>query len=272
VAVVADEPESVASDRGQSVAFDRAAEYYDQTRGLSPEGVERNADVLAERLRDVGTVFEVGVGTGQVALPLSERGIPMVGLDLSPPMLAQLVRKAGGRLPFPLVIGDATALPLRDAAFGGIIVRWVLHLIPDWQRALVELIRTVRPGGLVLIGMGSYDGPQAEIQERFAEITGGRLDPVGLTWDGTDELDGIMARLGAPYLDEVTFTDREILSLQAFVDAIEENQFSWTWRTPERVFHEAAAEVTAWARDRYGPLDQVKPEERQVTWRVYQVG
>jgi ubiquinone/menaquinone biosynthesis C-methylase UbiE len=261
---------STASDSATSIAFDRAAEYYDETRGLTPQGVETNAELLATRLLGRGAVLEVGVGTGQVALPLAERGIPMVGLDLSQPMLSQLVRKAGG-VPFPLLLGDATALPFREAAFGGAVIRWVLHLIPNWEKALGELMRVLRPGGAALIQMGSYRGPQAEIQERFAEITGSRLDPVGLTWDGVDSLDAAMARLGAPFSETVTFADREVLSLQAFLEAIEDNRFSWTWRTPERVFHEAAAEVRAWAQDRYGPLDEVPPEEHPVSWRVYEV-
>jgi SAM-dependent methyltransferase len=270
VSSVVDEPGSTA-DRAGSIAFDRAAEYYDETRGLTPQGAQKNADLLAAMLHGKGAVLEVGVGTGQVALPLAERGTPMVGLDLSSPMLAQLVRKAGGRAPFPVVLGDATSLPFRDDAFGGSVIRWVLHLIPAWETALAEVVRVLRPGAVALIQMGSYRGPQAEIQERFAEITGSRLDPVGLTWDAVGPLDAAMARLGAPFRDEVTLMDHEVLSLPAFLDALEGNRFSWTWRTPERVFHEAAAEVRAWAQDRYGPLDEVPPEERPVSWRVYDV-
>ena len=52
-----------------SVAFDRAAEYYDRTRGSSPEGLRKTIDLLTGELRDRGTVLEVGVGTGQLGLP-----------------------------------------------------------------------------------------------------------------------------------------------------------------------------------------------------------
>jgi ubiquinone/menaquinone biosynthesis C-methylase UbiE len=269
--IAPDREGSIASERERSVAFDRAAEYYDETRGLTPEGVQRNADLLAALLRGTGAVLEVGVGTGQVALPLAQRGIPMVGLDLSLPMLSQLVRKAGEHAPFPLVLGDATSLPFKDDSFGGAVIRWVLHLIPAWETAVAELVRVLHPGAVALIQMGSDHGPHAEIQERFAEITGTRLDPVGLTWEGVDQLDAAMARLGAPFRDEVTFTDHDVLSLPAFLDAIEGNRFSWTWRTPERVFHEAAAEVRAWAQDRFGPLAEVPSEERPLNWRVYEV-
>ena len=57
--------------------------------------------------------LEVGVGTGQVALPLHDAGIRVVGMDLSSPMLAKLVEKAKGRSPVPLVQADATRMPFR---------------------------------------------------------------------------------------------------------------------------------------------------------------
>ncbi len=106
--------------------------------------------MLAGELRDRGRILEVGVGTGQVAIPLHEAGVEMTGIDLSAAMLAKLVEKGGGRPAFPLVRTDATRLPLRDEAFGGAVVRWVLHLIPDWEEAIREMVRVVRPGGVIV--------------------------------------------------------------------------------------------------------------------------
>ena len=55
----------------------------------------------------------------------------MVGLDLSGQMLGKIVEKAGGRIPFPLVMAGATRLPFGDDRFGGAYARHVLHLIAD---------------------------------------------------------------------------------------------------------------------------------------------
>ena len=63
-------------------------------------------------------MLEVGVGTGLLALRLHEAGIAVSGLDLSAPMLAKLVEKAGGTPPFPLVLGDATSMPFVQGAVG----------------------------------------------------------------------------------------------------------------------------------------------------------
>jgi ubiquinone/menaquinone biosynthesis C-methylase UbiE len=66
-----------------------------------------------------------------IALPLAAAAVPVVGLDLSGQMLGKIVEKAGGRIPFPLVMAGATRLPFGDDRFGGAYARHVLHLIAD---------------------------------------------------------------------------------------------------------------------------------------------
>src|SRR5207247_3699183 len=80
---------------GGSTSFDRAAAYYDETRGLTDEAVRDQMSLLASELHGRGRTLEIGVGTGQVALPLAAVGIRIVGLDLSEPMLRVLVEKGG---------------------------------------------------------------------------------------------------------------------------------------------------------------------------------
>ena len=141
-----------------SVSFDRAAAYYDETRGLSEEGVRRTTAVLSGLFSSAGRVLEVGVGTGQVSLPLHEAGVDLVGIDLAQPMLDALLEKAGGSSPFPLVRGDATRMPFRDRTFGGAFLRWVLHLIPDWRGAVREIARVLAPGAVFAASLGTYGG------------------------------------------------------------------------------------------------------------------
>jgi ubiquinone/menaquinone biosynthesis C-methylase UbiE len=96
-----------------AVSFDRAAEYYDATRGLPPAIREQPADVLVAELSGRGTCLEIGVGTGRIALPLHERGAQLVGADIAPAMLARLAENGGGRSPVPLMLADATHFPSR---------------------------------------------------------------------------------------------------------------------------------------------------------------
>ena len=69
-----------------SIAFDRAAGYYDESRGLGPEAEELVADRVEAAVRPGGRLLEIGVGTGRIALPLHRRGHEAVGIDLSLPI------------------------------------------------------------------------------------------------------------------------------------------------------------------------------------------
>ena len=83
------------------ISFDRAAETYDVTRGLPPPIMDASVDALARVLAG-RRVLEVGVGTGRFALPLRDRGIRVVGLDISRNMIAK-ARAKGGASPAPRV-------------------------------------------------------------------------------------------------------------------------------------------------------------------------
>ena len=252
-----------------SIRFDTAADHYDRTRAISDEAMGRTISLLTSELRDRGRVLEVGVGTGLLALRLHEAGIPVFGLDLSAPMLAKLVEKAGGAPPLPLVIGDATAMPLADGAFGAAYLRWVLHLIPDWRAALAEMARVVRPGGVLLVSLGAFDEVGRAIRARFSEITGLSTDPVGLMWGNHDELDGELGRLGLRLRVLPAIPEEAEEPLGSFLDAIEEGRWSWTWHVPEDTRVDAVRELRPWAEERFGPLDRVERYEVETVWRAY---
>jgi SAM-dependent methyltransferase len=259
----------VTADEPRSVTFDRAAEYYDRTRGLDEEGSRLQTKLLLGELASRGRTLEVGVGTGQVALPLHEAGVELVGLDLARPMMDKLIEKAGGVLPFPLVQADATRMPLADGTFGAVYLRWVLHLIPTWRAALEEIVRVVRPDGVILTMLGSYSGPRAQIQDRVAELTGVDMTPIGLGWGDVDRLDSAMDALGwrARPLPPIAHTVVE--TLEDFVAGIEENRYSWTWRLPEDMRDRAAVQVRAWAEQEFGDLSAPQLMEFTSDWRAY---
>jgi SAM-dependent methyltransferase len=92
-----------------SVRWDaEIAEVYDETYAamFEPSVLGPMADVLAE-LADGGPALEFAIGTGRVALPLSARGIPVRGIELSPAMAERLSAKPGSD-DVPVTIGDMT--------------------------------------------------------------------------------------------------------------------------------------------------------------------
>ncbi|MBO1752550.1 class I SAM-dependent methyltransferase [Actinotalea sp. BY-33] len=71
---------------------------------FSSEVLAPTVDFLAELAGD-GPALELAIGTGRVAVPLSERGVPVTGIELSPPMVEQLRRKASAA-EIPVILGD----------------------------------------------------------------------------------------------------------------------------------------------------------------------
>jgi SAM-dependent methyltransferase len=87
-----------------------AARHYDTpgTGMFAPEVLGPTVDRLAD-LADGGQALEFAIGTGRVAVPLVERGVPVIGIELSPPMIDQLRTKAD-EARIPVIVGDmATA-------------------------------------------------------------------------------------------------------------------------------------------------------------------
>ncbi|MER6075553.1 class I SAM-dependent methyltransferase [Streptomyces sp. NPDC001817] len=83
-----------------------AARPYDTpgTGMFAPEVLTPAVERLAE-LADGGAALEFAIGTGRVAVPLAERGVPVTGVELSGPMVEQLRTKAG-EATIPVVMGD----------------------------------------------------------------------------------------------------------------------------------------------------------------------
>jgi SAM-dependent methyltransferase len=255
-----------------SIAFDRAAGYYDESRGLPPEVEEQAAARVEAAVGRPGPLLEVGVGTGRVALPLHRRGRQVVGIDLSRPMLDRYRAKAAaaGLSPPPLLQGDATRLPFRDARFVAVLEVHVLHLVPDWELALAEARRVVVAGGVVLVGRGGShrgsEGPRAETLRRFDELArslGGGPRVVG-AGDNERKVAALVALGGtAETLEPVRWEQQETYA-QALA-AIEDRLYSHTWRLPDDIFHTAAARLRAEVEAAHPDLDRPETAQHRFT-------
>jgi SAM-dependent methyltransferase len=84
----------------------RVAERFDERYAYQadPAVVGPMVDFLAELARG-GRALELGIGTGRIALPLAQRGVPVHGIDLSEAMVARLQAKPGAEA-IGVTIGD----------------------------------------------------------------------------------------------------------------------------------------------------------------------
>jgi SAM-dependent methyltransferase len=251
-----------------SIAFDRAAAFYDRTRRMTAEARAATTAMMLRELTGRGRVLEVGVGTGQISLPLHAAGIPMAGIDVSRPMLDVLVHKAGGRPPFPVVHGDATALPFSDGVFGGAVVRHVLHLVPAYGRLVDELVRAVRPGGVVVASAG-WLSPISDELDALLSQPGRRRSAAGLDARDVPAQDRAFEARGAVAREVPSIRARDADTVAEYADAIEASVYSWTWPLTQRERERAAARIRLWARTRrLEPSAPIDPEV-EFRWRAY---
>src|SRR5215472_14324422 len=98
-----------------------------------------------------GRLLDAGVGTGR-NVPFYPRGSSVVGIDLSPAMLARAERRRSqARGPVELRQMDVTHLDFPAASFDAAIATFLFCVLPDEKQvpALRELRRVVRPGGAI---------------------------------------------------------------------------------------------------------------------------
>jgi len=109
--------------------------------------------------------LDVGCGPGAYEPALARRARTVVGLDLSPGMLARpdARRRAG------LGVADAQDLPVRDGGVDVLLAAHMLYHVPDIGRALTEARRALRPGGTALLVANGADDKR-EARELWAEV------------------------------------------------------------------------------------------------------
>ena len=156
--------------------------------------------ILRNKIHGASAVADLGCGTGEMLASLyrnrpKELDPRLIGVDSSPEMLEQ----ARIRLPtadsIDLRLGELENLPMRDREVDGVILSMVLFHIFEPQKAIAEVSRVLKPGGLFLLA----DFERHE-HEEIKKIIGG-------AWLGFPK-EKIESWLGD--------TDFEVLEIQSF--------------------------------------------------------
>ena len=136
---------------------ERVAAGYDESAAdmFDPAVVDPVVDFLVELAGD-GRALELGIGTGRIAVPLAQRGVPVHGIELSKAMAARLHAKPGTE-DIGVTIGDFATTTL-DGTFSVayLVFNTIMNLTT--QAAQVACFRNVaahlEPGGCFVIEVG----------------------------------------------------------------------------------------------------------------------
>lgn len=250
-----------------SIAFDRAADFYDQTRGFPPgdDALVAGMIVQAGGLAANSTLLEIGIGTGRVALPLASRVGYIVGVDLAQPMMQRLLAKQTTER-IGLAQGDATRLPLASAAFDAVLAVHVFHLIPLWREALAEVVRVLKPGG-VLLNSWSENFHRESWWDAWNEALPQHRRDAGVSFGHS-----------ATFLDESGWQPAsEVLSHgytqqrtpNQFLEGLRARLWSSTWKLSEAELETGIAAVRAFMQTEHTDLDETLGITTTVYVRAY---
>ncbi|MFC4533821.1 class I SAM-dependent DNA methyltransferase [Sphaerisporangium dianthi] len=119
---------------------------------FAPEVLEPAVERLAALAGD-GRALEFAIGTGRVAVPLAERGVPVTGIELSPAMLDRLRAKVD-EATLPVIVGDmATATAPGEYTLVYLVYNTISNLLTQAEQVACfrNAARHLTPGGRFVI-------------------------------------------------------------------------------------------------------------------------
>lgn len=205
---------------------ERFADVYDDWYGRITD-TDACVQTLAE-LAAGGTVLELGIGTGRLALPLARRGLAVTGVDSSPAMLTALRAKPEGDL-VNVLLGDMGAPEVGDARFDLAFIAYntLFNLVADGEQeaCLVNTAAVLHPDGRfvieafvpdpahpandavtpremsadhVVLSVSRSEPMRQEVQGQYVDITeaGIKLRPWHIRWATPAQLDAMATAAG----------------------------------------------------------------------------
>jgi ubiquinone/menaquinone biosynthesis C-methylase UbiE len=122
----------------------------------SPDHSDRVAREAERRVRELDPqpgerLLDVGCGNGAAALRLARMlGLDVVGVDVDPEQIGAATLAAVNTPGARFVVADASDLPFPSGHFDIVYTNKTTHHVHDWQQAIAEMARVLKPGGHLL--------------------------------------------------------------------------------------------------------------------------
>jgi len=248
---------------------------YDDVRAHPPEVSAEIARSIVAEIGEGASVFEPGVGTGRIAVPLVEAGLHVLGADISGDMLSVLEQhpvSKSGRL--ELVKCDVGDPPFQDHRFDAVLCVHVLHLLRDYASALRRFLNMLRPGGYMLLGRDWVD-PQSfagEIRMTFRRTVVDTAETISMPPMARQFVEALVDA-GATAVDdgeEKTAAEWQTqLTVRQLLDQIRTKDDPESWVLPDELLERVMEKLDQWADDTYaGQLDTPMDVTRRFVYSV----
>ncbi len=165
-------------------AYEALADGYDERVETKPFNAYLERPSTRSLLPEIDgrDVLDVGCGPGVTTAELADQGGNVVGLDVSPQMLAHAHRRVGTGANFVRAdIGHG--LPFRDGRFDLVHSSLTLDYVADWGGVFAEVVRVLRPGGALVCSVGH---PLADLRD-FEPDDYFETERVSMTWTSFGE-------------------------------------------------------------------------------------
>lgn len=116
-------------------------------------------------------VLEIACGTGQFSGAIAKDVKTIEATDFSPEMVKRAKKKVKADN-LTVTLQDAAALTYEDEVFDAVFIANALHIMPDPSKALREMRRVLKPGGILLAPTFVYDGEKNTAKIGLAKKVG----------------------------------------------------------------------------------------------------
>ncbi len=226
-----------------SLNFDFSIKLYEETRVFDKNAFEDSIIYLTKHFppSQYPKLFEPGIGTGRIAIPLAKKGYEITGVDISNGMLNYLNYKldhgSNKKLKISSQNQDITNLQFPNDSFDIGIAVHLFYFIPNWQKAVQEILRVLKndaPLILMHTGMGMEVPELNEQYKILCKNEGYTVPNIGVK--STNEVIAYLKELNCS-IEKVNKKWRWIANINATqaIYYLKERAYSFTSKVPEMI-------------------------------------
>lgn len=249
-------------------SFDqRVVALYNKARAHPPEVSQQIGQAIASHITGGKHVLEIGIGTGRIAKPVAEAGCDVIGFDLSPHMLSEMLPTSGtGSV--NIVQSDMHKMPFYNDSFDAVMAVHVLHLARDWQQVMREATRVLRKGGTFIQGDDWID-PHSVVGRLRDELRrhAVRLNPKLMPPAAGISKETVLQDLGGTTFEKVIAAEwTTLMSPNDRIAVVEQRIDAESWILTDTEFESTVNHLKEFAANIWDNLD-----EKQVVTRRFKL-